>query len=106
MIPGETSENHAAAAWIAGTLNAAQRQEFEAHLATCPQCQEQCGAMITRTMRQLQEPPPAAAAAQPEVAPDKSSSAVGRNVLIALCAALVLIAGFALGWWAWQIAHR
>ncbi|MEJ0006093.1 MAG: zf-HC2 domain-containing protein [Steroidobacteraceae bacterium] len=105
MIPGETSENHAAAAWIAGTMNAAQRQEFEAHLATCPQCQEQCGAMITRTMRQLQEPP-AAVPAQAEVTPEKSGGTITRNLLIALCAALVLIAGFALGWWAWQLAHR
>lgn len=89
-------------------MSAAQRQEFETHLATCPECQEQVGAMITRTMQQLHEPPPAAA---PEpvavaVAADKPGRSVGRNVLIVLGAVLVLLAGYALGWWAWQLAHR
>jgi len=85
-------------------MSAAQRQEFETHLATCPECQEQVGAMITRTMQQLHEPAPAPA---PEpVAADATRSSVGRNILIVLGAVLVLLAGYALGWWAWQMAHR
>jgi anti-sigma factor RsiW len=106
MIPTSSSENHAAAAWIAGTMNAAQRQEFETHLASCPECQEQCGAMITRTMQQLHEPTPAPAPEPVTVSADRTKRSVGRNVLIVLGAVLVLLAGYALGWWAWQMAHR
>ena len=106
MIPAATGENHAAAAWIAGAMNPAQRQEFEAHLATCPECQEQVGAMLTQTLQKLHEPPKTDVADQAEVAPAKSRKTVARNVLIVLCALLVLVAGYALGWWTWQIAHH
>ena len=87
-------------------MDAAQRQEFEAHLASCPQCQEQVGAMITRTMQQLKEPAPVAVAHEAPVTAAKSPNTIVRTLLIVLCAVLVLIAGFALGWWAWQTAHR
>jgi anti-sigma factor RsiW len=107
MIPTSSSENHAAAAWIAGTMSPAQRQEFETHLATCPECQEQVGAMITRTMQQLHEPAPAAAPEPIKVSAEKTrGSSVARTVLIVLGAVLVLLAGYGLGWWAWQLAHR
>jgi len=87
-------------------MNEAQRQEFETHLATCPECQEQVGAMITRTMQQLHEPAPAVAPEPVVVKADETRSSVRRNVLIVLGAVLVLLAGYALGWWAWQMAHR
>ena len=88
-------------------MSAAQRQEFETHLATCPECQEQVGAMLTRTMQQLHEPTPVPAP-QPvdgQRRCDQQRRRVG-NVLIVLGAVLVLLAGYALGWWAWQMAHR
>ncbi len=88
-------------------MNEAQRQEFEAHLATCPECQEQVGAMITRTMQQLHEPAPTAAPEPVTVTAAKASgSSVGRTILIVLGAVLVLLAGYGLGWWAWQLAHH
>jgi anti-sigma factor RsiW len=87
-------------------MNAAQRLEFEAHLANCPECQEQVGAMITRQLQQLQEPPETAVAEPSEVKADRPGGTARRNVLIGLGAVLVLVAGFALGWWAWQMAHR
>ena len=87
-------------------MSAAQRQEFETHLATCPQCQELVGAMITRTMQQLHEPAPAPAPEPVPVSPAATRSSAGRNVLIVIGAVVVLVAGYALGWWAWQMAHR
>ena len=80
-----SGENHAAAAaWVAGGMDPAQRQEFAAHLASCAQCQAQVAALR---------------AARPRRGP--------RRLMQILAAAIVtLIVGFALGWWLWHLAHR
>jgi anti-sigma factor RsiW len=61
-----SSENHAAAAWVAGQMNAVQIAEFEAHLASCASCQEEVAGLLAKA----------------------------------------LVAGFALGWSIWQMAHH
>jgi anti-sigma factor RsiW len=102
MIPTAPAENHAAVvAWVQGGMNPAQRQEFEAHLATCAECQAAAAAL-------LHPPPPQAEpiTATPEPAPPVAARTLRRNLLIAIGAAVILLAGYALGWWAWQLAHR
>ena len=87
-MQGESVANHGAiAAWIEGSLTRAQRQEFEAHLATCVNCQAEVAAR-----RRL----PAAATGTP----------VRRIWPMVIGAVLVLVIGYALGWWAWQLVHR
>ena len=88
MIPTATPENHAAViAWVEGGMDPAQRQEFAAHLATCAMCQAEVAAL-------QQRPAP------------RRSKVTGRTLFIAISAIVVLSAGFALGWWTWQLAHR
>jgi len=76
-------------------MDPAQRREFEAHLAGCAECQAEVAALLQRRSRQ---PPATEVAHRP-----------GRAVRILIGAAVVLvtlIVGYALGWWAWQLAHR
>jgi anti-sigma factor RsiW len=94
--------NHAAAAWVAGHMNAVQRQEFEAHLATCVNCQEEVAALLAQAL----QPPKPAAPIKVEVEPQVASGGRRRAVQIAVAAILTLIAGFALGWSVWQFAHH
>jgi anti-sigma factor RsiW len=81
-------------------MNAVQRQEFEAHLATCATCQEE----VTALLAQALQPAKATASIKPEVEP-KEVRGRHRPVQIALAAILTLIAGFVLGWSVWQLAH-
>jgi anti-sigma factor RsiW len=96
-------DNHAAAAWVAGTMDPALRPEFEAHLATCAECQAEVAALRARPTQQL---PKLAAAIKVEVAPQPAGGSRRWAVLIAAAAIATLIAGFALGWSVWQMAHR
>jgi hypothetical protein len=65
----------------------ANHEASAAHLATCVECQAQVAAR-----RKL---------------PEAATRAPGRRVWpIVICAVLVLVMGYALGWWAWQLAHR
>src|SRR5665213_629858 len=101
-MPTASSENHAAAAWVAGLMDATQAVEFEAHLATCANCQEEVAALLAQKLR----PPKAAPAVKAEVEPKIKSGNRRRIVLIVLAAILTLIAGFALGWSIWQMSNR
>jgi anti-sigma factor RsiW len=94
-------DNHAAAAWVAGTMDPALRPEFEAHLATCPECQAEVAALRART----QQLPRLVIPTKVEVAPQPASANARWAVLI-VAAIATLIAGFALGWSVWQMAHR
>jgi hypothetical protein len=71
-------------------MDPAQRPEFEAHLATCAGCQAEVAALRQRR-----------AARRPS-----TTGRIVRVLLIATGAVLVLIAGIALGSWAWQVAHH
>jgi anti-sigma factor RsiW len=85
---GESEANHSAiAASIEGSLTPAQRQEFEAHLATCLDCQAEVAAL--RTLPKAETGTPAR-----------------RIWPVVIGAVLVLVLGYALGWWAWDLAHR
>ncbi len=101
-MPDASPGNHAAAAWVAGHMNAVQRQEFETHLAGCANCQEE----VTALLAQALQPPKATAPIKPEVEPKVVSGGRRRAVQIALAAILTLIAGFALGWSVWHMAHH
>jgi anti-sigma factor RsiW len=94
--------NHAAAAWVAGQMNAVQAAEFETHLATCANCQEE----VTALLAQVLQPPKATAPIKVEVEPIVVRGGRRRVVQIALAAILTLVAGFALGWSVWQMAHH
>ncbi|HTB68529.1 MAG TPA: zf-HC2 domain-containing protein [Steroidobacteraceae bacterium] len=96
------SHNHAAAAWVAGHMNAVQAAQFEAHLATCANCQEE----VTGLLAQALQPAKATAAIKVELEPPLVSGGRRRAVQIALAALLTLVAGFALGWSIWKIAHH
>jgi anti-sigma factor RsiW len=101
-----TIQTHAAViAWIEGGLDPAQRLEFEAHLAKCPECQAAADVLL---QQRLQPPPPPVVTApiKPELEQKKSSGSLVRNVSILVIAILILVAGFALGSWAWHLAHR
>jgi hypothetical protein len=65
----------------------ANHEASAAHLATCLDCQAKVAAL---------RKPPAAATGPP----------VRRIWPIVICAVVVLVTGYALGWWAWQLAHR
>jgi anti-sigma factor RsiW len=95
--------NHAAAAWVEGRMDAAQRQEFEAHLAGCAQCQAEVAALraaLTQRQPVLVMPIPA------ETEHDATGSGTRRAAMIVIAALVTLIVGFALGWSVWQMAHR
>ncbi len=97
-MQGNPEANHAAiAGWIAGSLTPVQRQEFEAHLATCVDCQAELAALLK-----------AKSAAKPQAAPPAAPATPARRIwwAIVLCAGLILAIGYALGWWAWDLAHR
>jgi anti-sigma factor RsiW len=96
-----SSENHAAAAWLAGKMDPAQRQQFETHLAGCAQCQAEVAAL--RAAQAPRHQPAAATKVQSE--PERPA-AKPRAWQMLLAAVVTLIAGFALGWWAWQMAHH
>jgi anti-sigma factor RsiW len=98
-----SSENHAAAAWIEGRMDAAQRQEFEAHLAGCAECQAEVAALraaLTQRQPVLVMPIPA------EVELKAAGAGRRRAVVIVIAALATLIIGFAIGWSVWQMANR
>jgi anti-sigma factor RsiW len=101
-MPDAAPGNHAAAAWVAGHMNAAQAAEFETHLAACANCQEE----VTALLAQALQPPKDTAPIKVEVEPPVARGGRRRMVQIALAAILTLIAGFALGWSIWQMAHH
>lgn len=92
--------NHAAiAAWLEGSMTAAQRQEFEAHLATCADCQAEVAAMLKVRLAAK----PAAVPSEPEQA--RPARSARRIWALVICAVLVLAIGYALGWWVWGLAQ-
>jgi anti-sigma factor RsiW len=95
-MQGNPEANHAAiAGWIAGSLTPAQRQEFESHLATCVDCQAELAALLK-----------VKAAAKTEAAPKAAPGKPARRIwAVVICAVLVLAIGYALGLWAWELAH-
>jgi hypothetical protein len=102
VMQNASPENHAAAAWVAGHMNAVQAAEFEAHLATCANCQEEVGVLLAQAL----QPPKATAPIKVEVEPLVAHGGRRRAVQIALAALLTLIAGFALGWSVWLMGHH
>ena len=101
-----TIQTHAAViAWVEGGMDPAQRLEFEAHLAKCPDCQAAADALL---QQRLQPPPKPLATApiKPELAPKKSDGTITRTIAIVVIGTLILLAGFALGSWAWHLAHH
>lgn len=98
-MQGSAQINHGAiAAWIEGSMDPAQRQEFAAHLATCSDCHAQLSALLA-----------ARAAAEPEAAPaggEVPLPTAARTWAIVICGGLVLALGYALGCWVWDLAHR
>ena len=101
-MPNASPENHAAAAWVAGHMNALQAAEFETHLATCANCQEEVAGLLAQAL----QPPKATAPIKVEVEPQVPQGGRRRAVQIALAAILTLVAGFALGWSVWLLAHH
>jgi len=86
-------------------MDPAQRQEFEAHLASCPECQEQVAAMLAARLPHASPPAPAPAPTQAE--PEHKRAAVRLPSWKVLLAGLVTLSvGFAIGWSLWQMAHR
>jgi anti-sigma factor RsiW len=108
-MPDASPENHAAAAWVEGRMDAVQRKEFEAHLATCPECQAETAALLTVQIAQTQKrpvlvmPPPAEPEPETKTSP---RNAQRRVALIVIAALVVLIVGFALGWSVWQMTDH
>ena len=101
-----TIQTHAAViAWIEGGLDPAQRLEFEAHLAKCPECQAAADALL---QQRLQPPPkpPATAPIKPELQQKKPRGTLNRTFALLLLGALILVAGFVLGSWAWHMVHH
>jgi anti-sigma factor RsiW len=95
--------NHAAAAWVEGRMDAVQRQEFAAHLASCAECQAEVAALraaLTQRQPVLVMPIPA------ETESAATSGGTRRAVQILIAAVLILLVGFALGWSVWQITNR
>ncbi len=86
-MQGLSDGNHAAAAWVAGHMGAAERQEFAAHLATCADCQAQVAALLRSQAGQ----------------PAKPRRGIWRLLIGGL---VILLVGYALGWAIWQLAHR
>jgi anti-sigma factor RsiW len=83
-------------------MDPALRPEFEAHLANCAECQAEVAALRART----QQLPKLVMPTKLEVAPQPASGRRRRAVLIVAAAIATLIAGFALGWSVWQMAHH
>jgi anti-sigma factor RsiW len=80
-----------AAAWVRGTLNGPQREEFAAHLATCPDCQAEVAALTAQAA---------------QATPGRALNLAQRHpTIIVVCVLLTLVAGYALGWWAWHLVH-
>jgi anti-sigma factor RsiW len=95
--------NHAAiAAWLEGSMTPAQRQEFEAHLATCVDCQAEAAAALKAMIAPKPEAAVPDRTGQPPTPPGRSAR---RLWAIAICAVLVLAIGYALGAWVWGLAH-
>jgi anti-sigma-K factor RskA len=117
----QTHEEQAlAAAYVLGTLDPAERREFEAHLATCPICAEEIGSLSRVTdalaysvpqrtprpelrARVLAAVTGGSHQASSLAAGEQPSRGVAREWL-PLAAALVLAAG--LGAYAWQLQER
>jgi anti-sigma factor RsiW len=98
------SGNHAAAAWVEGRMDAVQRQEFEAHLADCTDCQAQVAALRAA---QTQRRPVLVVPTKLEVeAAPQASGNTKHRVLIVIAALVTLVIGFALGWSVWQMTNR
>jgi anti-sigma factor RsiW len=101
-----TIQTHVAViAWVEGGMDPAQRLEFEAHLAKCPECQAAADALL---QQRLQPPPQPVVTApiKPELEQKKSSGTLARNLSILVVAVLILVAGFMLGSWAWHLANH
>ena len=100
-----TIQTHAAViAWIEGGLDPAQRLEFEAHLAKCPECQAAADALL---QQRLQPPKPVVTAPiKPELEQKKSNGTIVRTISIVVIGILILLAGFELGSWAWHLVHH
>jgi cellulose synthase operon protein C len=96
-MQGNPEANHAAiAAWVAGSLTPAQRQEFETHLASCADCQAELAATLK-----------AQAAVKTDAAPQAAATKPARRIWVIVSgAALILAIGYALGWWVWGLANR
>jgi cellulose synthase operon protein C len=112
MIPTEPKNNHAAAAaWVQGEMTAAESLEFETHLATCAECQAEVAA-LRRAKRARQAEAAAAAVATPVAAPVQPEApapygtASRRTWRLLAGGVLILLLGYALGWWIWQLAHH
>jgi anti-sigma factor RsiW len=110
MIPTEPKNNHAAAAaWVQGAMSAAESLEFETHLATCADCQAEVAALrrAKRARQAAAASAPAAAPApmKPEI-PAPYGGASRRTWRMLAGGVLILLLGYALGWWIWQLAHH
>ena len=102
-MQGESEANHAAiAAWIDGSLTPAQRAQFEAHLATCSDCQEQVSVLLKA---KLTAPTEATVSIKPALPPPAPRKRLRLLWLVLIGAALILAVGYALGWWAWDLAN-
>ncbi len=124
-MPDPSPGSHAelAIAWVEGRLDAAQRDQFEAHLDGCPDCQSEVARALqnSRKMKALnlqeakQRQPKAPAAGKPvaisraEVKVAPAPPAANRRVAwwgwLIGAGVVLLIGGFGLGWWTWLLAH-
>jgi anti-sigma factor RsiW len=98
-MPDALPGNHAVADWVAGTLDPVQRQEFEAHLMTCADCQAQVSVLLAERLKPAPTVKVEAPAPPPPPAPRRIWPLVVAGALI------VLVVGYFLGSWAWQMAH-
>ena len=106
-MQGESDANHAAiAAWLDGTLTPAERQEFEAHLATCSECQERVALMLKAKIAEVKEATVSIKPELPPQPPPEPSPRLWVIVCFTLLVVAVLAIGYALGSWAWDLAHR
>jgi anti-sigma factor RsiW len=105
-MPAASPENHAAAAWVEGRMDAVQRQEFEAHLATCPECQAETATLLSAQIAQTQQRAKLVIPEEVAAPPAASGSGKRRALLIVIGALVTLILGFALGWSVWQMTSH
>jgi anti-sigma factor RsiW len=102
-MQGESEANHAAiAAWLDGSLSPAQRQEFEAHLATCVDCQAEVTAQLKTKIPARTEATVSIKPELPRPTPRKRARVLW---IILIGAVLIVVVGYALGWWAWDLAN-
>jgi len=106
-MPVSPGGNHAAiAAWIQGGMSETERLEFEAHLATCSDCQAEVAAFRRAQAKQ----PTAAAATAAALKPKPPATTLRRSGqplwTWLILAVLLVIAGYLLGSWAWQMAQH